>query len=374
MQRDLGSFPFPPHLKRKLSTSGFRIVEDLSDVKPTELSKELSISVEEALEIISTVKKSEPRSTLQRGQVRGAVSALELLKKETSSPGIVTFCEEIDDMLGGGVPLAKITELCGSPGVGKTQLSIQLAVDVQIPEAFGGLAGEAVFIDTEGSFIPERAADIASATHQHCKHVAELQGIEDQISAVEDFTPEKILSGIHYFRCHNYTELIALVNLLPNFLEDHEKVKLVIIDSIAFHFRHDLDDMSLRTRLLNGLAQSLIKMAVAHQLAVVLTNQMTTKVNVGQGGISHLSPALGESWGHAATIRIILFWKDNQRYALLYKSPSKKETTVSYQITKGGIRSVDHQQTVMDTMKGTADESEAMNPRKRLKPDDTDNG
>lgn len=34
------------------------------------------------------------------------------------------------------------------PGVGKTQLGMQLALDVQLPAAFGGFAGTAVYIDT----------------------------------------------------------------------------------------------------------------------------------------------------------------------------------------------------------------------------------
>ena len=38
-------------------------------------------------------------------------------------------------------------------------------------------------------------------------------------------------------------------------------------------------------------------------------NQMTTKVSdVG----SMLVPALGESWGHSCTNRIILYWKDGK--------------------------------------------------------------
>ena len=42
----------------------------------------------------------------------------------------------------------------------------------------------------------------------------------------------------------------------------------MVVDSIAFHFRHDFEDLALRTRLLNGLAQSFIKMACESQLAV----------------------------------------------------------------------------------------------------------
>lgn len=48
-------------------------------------------------------------------------------------------------MLGGGVPLTKLSEFCGAPGIGKTQLGMQLAVNVQIPDSLGGVAGEAVY-------------------------------------------------------------------------------------------------------------------------------------------------------------------------------------------------------------------------------------
>lgn len=66
----------------------------------------------------------------------------------------------------------------------------------------------------------------------------------------------------------------------------------MVVDSVAFHFRQDFGDMSQRTRILNGMAQQLIRLAAKHDLAVVLINQMTTKVT--PGGQSRLVPALGE--------------------------------------------------------------------------------
>lgn len=45
------------------------------------------------------------------------------------------------------------TELCGVPGIGKSQLCMQFALDVQIPELFGGNGAETVYIDTEGSLV-----------------------------------------------------------------------------------------------------------------------------------------------------------------------------------------------------------------------------
>ncbi|XP_076108680.1 DNA repair protein RAD51 homolog 3-like isoform X3 [Mytilus galloprovincialis] len=241
-------------------------------------------------------------------------------------------------MLGGGVPLCKITEFCGAPGIGKTQMCMQLAVDVQIPECFGGLDGEVVYLDTEGSLIVERLVDITTATIQHCQQISQMESDEETKSSMSEFTTEKVLSRIHYYRCHDYVELLATVHLLPDFIKDHPKVKLVVVDSIAFHFRHDFDDFSLRTRLLTSMAQSFIKLATEYKIAVVLTNQMTTKVKHGES--SQLVPALGESWGHASTVRVILYWEGQQRYAWLYKSPSKKESTVPYQVTMGGIRDI----------------------------------
>ena len=49
---------------------------------------------------------------------------------------------------------------------------MQLSVDVTIPACFGGVGGEALYIDTEGSFIVDRVRDIAAATVAHCRHVA----------------------------------------------------------------------------------------------------------------------------------------------------------------------------------------------------------
>ena len=49
-------------------------------------------------------------------------SALELLHQEKQQGSIVTFCARVDEMMGGGVALGKVTEFCGAPGLGKTQI------------------------------------------------------------------------------------------------------------------------------------------------------------------------------------------------------------------------------------------------------------
>jgi len=259
-------------------------------------------------------------------------TAWDLLHTEQNTHPIITFCAALDGILMGGVQRGKLTEFAGAPGVGKTQLCIQLAVDVQIPECFDGAAGEAMYIDTEGSFILERVVDIATAAVEHCQFMSETDGNDE---AMRNFTVESILAGIHYVRCLDHIQLIATIHSLDSFLRSRPRVKLIIIDSIAFPFRWDCEDFSMRTRLLNLMAQTLNTVAVSHGLAVVLTNQMTTRINEDS---SRLVPALGESWGHSSAVRVVLYWENAQRHALLFKSPCSKEVEVLYQVTTAGIR------------------------------------
>lgn len=88
---------------------------------------------EEALKIIQTVRsstgslqtsdsKSASNGETASNCIPGSKNAYDLLQQEQSARNIVTFCEQLDDMLGGGVPVGKITEFCGAPGIGKTQI------------------------------------------------------------------------------------------------------------------------------------------------------------------------------------------------------------------------------------------------------------
>lgn len=62
-----------------------------------------------------------------------------------------------------------------------------------MPQCFGGVGGQAFFIDTEGSFIVERAVDIATAAVRHCTLLAEDT---EQREAMTTFTVETILSSM----------------------------------------------------------------------------------------------------------------------------------------------------------------------------------
>lgn len=61
----------------------------------------------------------------------------------------------------GGIETGAITEIFGEFRTGKTQLCHTLAVVCQLPAEMGGGEGKCLYIDTEGTFRPERLLNIA---------------------------------------------------------------------------------------------------------------------------------------------------------------------------------------------------------------------
>ena len=51
-----------------------------------------------------------------------AVSAFDALIKEEAAPVITTFSAKVNKLLGGGIQVGRVTEVCGMAGLGKTQL------------------------------------------------------------------------------------------------------------------------------------------------------------------------------------------------------------------------------------------------------------
>ncbi|KAG0468487.1 hypothetical protein HPP92_017815 [Vanilla planifolia] len=334
---EISILPISSIHKDQLIRAGYTSLESLVVVSPYRLAQELNILQEEALHIVKEALKYSGAGGVQTGRsfFKGCQSAWEMLEEEKILNYISTGCEDFDDILGGGISCKEVTEVGGVPGIGKTQLGIQLAINVQVPLAYGGLGGKAVYIDTEGSFMPERAYQVAEAC---------IMDTLDKFAFHKDFEickevmqPKFFLSNIIYFRICSYTEQISVINNLHKFLEERKDVKVVIIDSITFHFRRDFKDMLRRTRVLADMSQKLMKLAKGYNLAVVLLNQVTTKFTEGS---YQLTLALGDTWAHCSTSRVILYWNGNDRYAHIEKSPSLPSASAPFAINGKGIRNV----------------------------------
>ncbi|KAF9085975.1 hypothetical protein BGX23_009241 [Mortierella sp. AD031] len=319
-------------LREKVLRSGYTTVADLRAIPITDFAKELKLTPVQAQDLQQQLHPNGPRLT--------PFTADQTWEQEKKLAPITTSSPALDSFFGGakGVPPGKITEICGLPGTGKTQLGMQLSINAQMPRSMGGAGGSSIYIDTEGSFVARRALQLADA----CAH--RMSESKPALST------EDLLRGIQYCRVHSPVELIAMVRILGGILQDPKMhVKLVVLDSISFLFRSNFSDTHMRTKLVASLGRQLAELARQYDLAVVVMNQMTTTIDTHTTGRRQIDPlddnvhpALGETWGSICTHRIRLYNQGGhgQRYARLFKSPTMQEQTIAFHVGPDGISDV----------------------------------
>lgn len=308
----IAALPVSTALREALNAANVRTASAALSLSIEQFARVLGSSIEQATayrrEIVGAINynSSARRPGASAGAMAaGGQSAMELLDKPPKP--IVTYCRDLDRVLGGGVHLNKVTELCGVPGAGKTQLCMQLALNVQIPVALGGVGGSCVYLDTEGSMMVERLEQMAVALHRKLSSVVSKRKeyAEDEVlKAAMDAnggrcSPEGLLEGVHVFRCTSLAAQQAALHSMAGFLEEHKgEVKLIIVDSLAFHLRYDSGDGSgsgsgsgsgnsgkeaaaaaaNRSRLISSISQILHSLAASFGVAILVVNQMTSKV------------------------------------------------------------------------------------------------
>lgn len=92
----------------------------------------------------------------------GFTTATEFHQKRSEIIQLTTGSRELDKLLGGGIETGSITEVFGEFRTGKTQLCHTLAVTCQLPVSQGGGEGKCLYVDTEGTFRPERLLAVSS--------------------------------------------------------------------------------------------------------------------------------------------------------------------------------------------------------------------
>lgn len=82
------------------------------------------------------------------------------------------------------------------------------------------------------------------------------------------FNVTNILQNISYVYCTDYKDLMAIVLNLRNVLKEDPKLKLIVIDSFSFVMRQ-LEDASLRTRIIYEILTDLHAIALEYNVAVI---------------------------------------------------------------------------------------------------------
>jgi len=249
----------------------------------------------------------------------GFKSADKIWEKRKLLNKLTTGSQNLDDLIGGGIEPGALTELFGEYRTGKTQLAHQLCVNVHLQYEQGGLQGNALYIDTEGTFRPERIIQMASAI---------------------DLDYTEILKNITVGRAYNSDHQILLIREASRIIEE-KNIKLIIVDSLIGHFRSEYigrGTLASRQQILNSHIHDMLRLSeVYDELAVVVTNQVSSRPDVFYG--NPLTHTGGHIVAHGATIRIFLRkGKGEQRVAKVVDAPNLPESDTVFTITEDGIK------------------------------------
>ena len=93
-----------------------------------------------------------------------------------------------------------------------------------------------------------------------------------------------MLDGIFYRRVDSLEDLTKVVlesDEICSLIKRNSDIRLIVLDSIAFHFRYSLlssfDNTSSNIGKLHRISQVLNKIAHQYNIVVIITNQMTTR-------------------------------------------------------------------------------------------------
>ena len=221
----------------------------------------------------------------------------------------------------GGFETGSITELYGEFRTGKTQLCHTLCVTCQLPVDQGGGEGKALYIDTEGTFRPERLVAIA-----------ERFGV----------SPEDVLDNVAYARAFNSEHQGQLLDQAASMMAEN-RFGLVVVDSATALFRNEFvgrGELAGRQQQLGQFLRKLQRLADEFGCAVVLTNQVVANVD---GGGMFAGPAFkaigGNIMAHASTTRLALRkGRGENRMCKIVDSPMLPESEAEFCIAESGIQ------------------------------------
>ena len=292
----------------KLRAAGYMNVESVIVSPPAEIMERTTIGFNTIVKIQEAARKmiSADFKTAQ-----------EFYEKRKTMKRCSTGSKKLDAILGGGIETQAMTEFIGEFGSGKTQICLMLSIMTQQPHEKGGLEGNVAFVDTEGTFMPERIYQIASGV---------------------DVDPQIAANNIFVARAYNSSHQCLLIDRLFSLCPENN-IKLVVIDSMISHFRGEYigrETLSERQQKLNQYLHKLIRLSEAYNVAVVLTNQVQANPTAFFGDPN--KPAGGNVMAHACTHRVFLRkGSKGTRIARIIDSPYLPEETARFIITESGI-------------------------------------
>ncbi|MEF8852862.1 MAG: DNA repair and recombination protein RadA [Haloarculaceae archaeon] len=331
-----------PATAEKLMDNGFDGYQGIAVASPGELSNTADIGESSAADIINAAREA--------ADIGGFESGAQVLERREQIGKLSWGVDEVDDLLGGGVETQSITEVYGEFGAGKSQVTHQLSVTVQLPREHGGLEGSAMFIDSEDTFRPERidqmvrglpdaAIEDAMVLHDVAEDGEADAGDEDLLEALV----ETLLDNIHVAKAFNSNHQILLAEQAQEIASESQDeefpIRLLCVDSLTAHFRAEYvgrGELAERQQKLNKHLHDLMRVGDLHNTAVVVTNQVASNPDSFFGDPTQ--PIGGNILGHTSTFRIYLRKsKGDKRIVKLVDAPNLPDGEAVMRVEEDGL-------------------------------------
>lgn len=296
---------------KKLKDAGYHTVEAVAFAPKKELLAIKGISEAKADKFLAEASKLVPM---------GFTTATEFHQKRSEIIQLTTGSQELDRLLGGGIETGSITEIFGEFRTGKTQLCHTLAVTCQLPIDQNGGEGKCLYIDTEGTFRPERLLAVADRY--------KLSGND-------------VLDNVAYARAYNTDHQTQLL-VVASAMMVESRYALLIVDSAMSLYRTDYSgrgELASRQTHLARFLRMLLRLADEFGVAVVITNQVVAQVDgASLFAADPKKPTGGNIMAHSSTTRLYLRkGRGETRICKIYDSPCLPETEAIFAINADGI-------------------------------------
>ncbi|KAG0080993.1 recombinase rad51 [Linnemannia elongata] len=292
---------------KKLKDAGYYTVESIAFTPKKTLLTIKGISEAKADKIITEASRLVPM---------GFTTATEFHQRRSGMLQLTTGSGELDKLLGGGIETGAITELFGEFRTGKSQLCHMLA----LPVSMSGGEGKCLYIDTEGTFRPERLLAISERYN--------LNG-------------EEVLDNVAYARAYNTDHQMQLLVQAAAMMSE-SRFALLIVDSATSLYRTDFSgrgELSARQMHMARFLRNLQRLADEFGVAVVITNQVVAQVDgMAMFSADSKKPIGGNIMAHSSTTRLSLRKaRGENRVCKIYDSPCLPESEAQFSIGPHGI-------------------------------------
>jgi len=180
-------------------------------------------------------------------------------KIDDNTEMFTTGSSELNRILGGGFQTGKLTEVYGPFKSGKTNLAHTISVTIQLSVKKGGLSGSVAYVDTENTFSKEKIIRIAKRF---------------------GLNPTNVLQNIFHARIYSSDHQSQMIQKAEALCKTRG-VRLIVIDSLMALLRSEyvgIGKLAPRQAVLNAMIHGLSRIAETYNCAVLLTNQVATKM------------------------------------------------------------------------------------------------